>query len=196
MQQSEINANFFRRDRQRLRCFTFTRKDGIPLSGFILDGTRFDAAFNRSMELDLNGADFRERDALLREGIAPLRVGETVIAIASLKARIARLFASFDPSEKGLEGSFQTQEDILKHLRMDILVLFSQDIFDLRKIALLFVVADRLASHAICLFPFGKASIVQFSTPCQCPEEDLLLLGGRVEPIFESLSHRFFCPST
>jgi len=41
-----------------------TGEHGVPLTCFVLDGTGFEGAFYRAMQLDLDGADFGEAHLL------------------------------------------------------------------------------------------------------------------------------------
>ena len=133
---------------------------------------------------------------IVSERVAALGIGKTVVAIASLEARIARLLTILHPPEEVLKRSIQPQKDILQDLAVNVLVLLPDLCLDLRQIALLFVVADRLARYAIGVLPFGKRGVVQLTATSKRPEQLLLLLLGWIEPEFVRFPHRFFCPST
>ena len=163
----------------------------------ILDGTGFNRAFDLPMEPDLDRADFRKAEpAIVGQGIATLGIGEGIVAVASLEAGIARLLAILHAAEEVFKRPIQAQEHILKHLAVNILVLWPDFCLDLRQIALLLVVADRLAHYAIGISPFGKRGVVEFPAAHQRPEEFLLLVLRWIEPEFVGFPHRFFCPST
>src|SRR6266487_3736152 len=62
--------------------------------------------------------------------------------------------------------------------------------------ALLLIVTDRFACHAIGFFAFGKRGVVQLLAAIQSPEEFFFLLFIRRESEFIRFPHQFFCPST
>jgi hypothetical protein len=117
--QSEVNAYDFIRQRQWVRR-DFTRKTGVPFSRTALNGDGLDFAVYRTVHDDTHLADFGQRECIAFQfrAIPVLRIGETGVLAAALKAWIAWLVASFHPAEKRLKRQINPYLHILQDLRM------------------------------------------------------------------------------
>src|SRR5215469_16050256 len=73
----------------------------VPAISFLRDGDRLDGAEQGTTPADGDPSDFGENQAAVikRGSIAELFVGEAVVAVASLEARIARLLALLDAAK-------------------------------------------------------------------------------------------------
>ncbi len=136
----------------------------IPLLTFSLDGTRFDLALDLSMWFDLDVSNLGEPEPPAADFIAPLRVGEAIIAVATFEPGVARGLAILHPTKKSVKGFVETLEDILLHLAMYILVLFSQ-MFDGRQLISLHAIGDRHATQLIGFFALLQGGIIQLFAP-------------------------------
>src|SRR5215471_11034681 len=139
------------------------------------------------MKLHLDGADFRETDAIIMgDGKATcLGVGEGIVAALSLEAGKPWRHALLEPTKAAIKSPLEPQEHILQHLGVDVVVFFPQ-VLDLGQITLLLVVGylsytlvgyHHSNDHLSCLgihqqlcalmllvgiLPFGKRSVVEF----------------------------------
>src|SRR5947208_1652111 len=120
----------------------------------MFDGSCFDGSLYLSMQFDLDRAELGKADtAVMGQGKAScLGIGEGIVAVPALKARIARFLTTLDTSEKCIEGFLQTQEHVLKHLGIHVLVFFPDFCLDLWQVPLLLVVADGLKSVLVGIF--------------------------------------------
>ncbi len=91
--------------------------------------------------------------------LAHLRIGEAVVTVASVEARIARCLPFAQTAEERLEGALYPQHHILQDLRVDLGV-FGQRFFDARQFGLLLVVRDADTAHAPRFAPFPYSSVV------------------------------------
>ena len=123
-------------------CY-LAREDSILLTCLILDGAGFNGAFQRAMQRDLDGANLREaQTAIMREAVAPLGIGERVVAVASVKPRIARRLTRPGAPEEGLKRAVYPLNHVLQDLTVDLAVLW-QPGFDAGQLGLLLVVANK-----------------------------------------------------
>src|SRR5947208_13419388 len=101
---AKINAHFLLRWMEGLRGvkFIFCGKNGVPLISLPFDGAGFDGSLDCSVELDFEVAYLREMQLVANDLIAPLWIGERVVSISRLEARIARLLSIQDASEERL----------------------------------------------------------------------------------------------
>ena len=119
-----------------------------------LDGQGFDGPCYIPMQMQFDGSNLAETQVhpdhsfflcwtLLRLQFPARTIGirKGGIAIASLKSRVPRLFPVLHSAKEPIKSPFQTKEDILEHMRSNLLI-FWPDLFDLHKIALLFVNAN------------------------------------------------------
>src|SRR4051794_22118514 len=137
------------------------------------------------MHPELEGTQLREGPVLVAPtcacesgAVAVLRIGEAVVAVATLEARIAGLLAGRHAAKERLESPVYAQNNILQDLTMDGAVLRAH-LFDRGQLGLLFVVADRLARHAVGVASFLKGSVVQLLAVGQQPSKLLGLLMRR-----------------
>ena len=74
----------------------------------MFDGGGLDGSLDCSMEVDLERADLREADTvILRETVATLRIGETVVAVPALKPGITWLLTVGNSAEEVIKGFLQ-----------------------------------------------------------------------------------------
>ncbi len=132
------------------------------------------------MPLDLEVADLGEMQAVPDELIAPLWIGEAVIAVATFEPRVAWGLAIHDPPKEGLHGFVQSLEHILLHLAMNVLVLFTQ-LLDLFQLVGLHFVGDGHPTHAIGLATLFERRVVEFFAAAQGPLQGPDLLAGGIE---------------
>src|SRR5947208_3447665 len=80
-------------------------------------------------------------------------IGKAFVLIATFEPGVAGLLSVFDPIKETVIGAFDAQDDILQHMRGDLLIFWSQ-VLDLHQSALLCVVAyDQFAGQPpACLF--------------------------------------------
>ena len=75
---------------------------------------------------------------------SPIRVGETIIAVATLEAGVSRLLCMFSHApEEMLKCLVKSPQHILQHMGRYLLVLFAYLCLDLRKVILLGSITDR-----------------------------------------------------
>ena len=112
--------------------------------------------------------DFGEQQPITYQArtITPLRVRETVVVIAALKARIPRLLTRFHAAEEGFEGAVYPQYHILQDLGMDSGAIVSAVAY-LRQLGFLLVVTNRYLPHLPGIAPFLERRIVQFAAHTQ-----------------------------
>src|SRR6266487_486233 len=123
-------------------------EDGVPLVSLTLDRASFDYALHLTMEFDPDVPNFGEGQFLANDLIAALRISEAIVTITTLKSRISWYLAFLHSLKKGFEGFVHAIQDILKHLAMDVLVLFT-DLFELRQLILLHSIVDRNVIHLV-----------------------------------------------
>jgi len=83
-----------------------------------------------------------------------------------------------------LHGLVHAAQDILQDLAVDV-GIFGAFLLDVGELVDLIVAMDGDACHAVGITPFLQGSVVQLPATSQGPEQRLLLLPGRVEPILE-----------
>jgi hypothetical protein len=143
-------------------------ENSIPLLSLAFDGTRLDGSLHFTMKLDLEMTYFAKMESLIDDLIAPLGIGERVVAVSTLETGVTRLLTIPHPPEEGLHSFVEPLEDILLHLAMDVLIFFSH-LFNSRKLVGLDVIGNRHTIHPISFTPFFKSSIVQFLAPAEYP---------------------------
>jgi hypothetical protein len=89
--EAHVNAGLASRRGQRLGGHLRTRDAGVPAIRFPPDGHRLRRPLQRTMQPDEDTANLRQAEhaAVKHRAVAILRIGEAVVAGASLKARIA-----------------------------------------------------------------------------------------------------------
>ncbi len=97
--------------------------------------------------------------------------------------------AILQPTKESVKGFVEPLEDILLHLAMDILVLFSQ-MFDGRQLISLHAIGDSHATQLIGFFAFLQGAIIQLFAAAQGPFQGAdLLLGGIQAKLVRFASH-------
>jgi len=99
-----------------------TRETGIPIVQSISANDKcLDFAFNGTVEPDLDCAYFRKTQSdIILQGESALRIGERIIAIFPMKARIARLLFGFHAAEKCLKREVNANTGVLQGLGVGI----------------------------------------------------------------------------
>src|SRR6266571_5119869 len=151
-------------------------EDRIPLVAFSLDGTRLDLALDLTMQFDLDVSNLRKMQALANDLVATLRVREAIIAVTALEPGVAGVLSVLDTTGEGIKRFIEPSEDILLHLRVDVLILFSQ-LFESWELVSLHTVGDGHSTQLIGISTFLESSVVQLFAAAQHPFEcpDLLL---------------------
>src|SRR5207245_1280661 len=106
---TQVNADGFERGMKDTGGIEliFTGKDGKPLVAFPFDGAGLDLALDLAVQLDLEVTNLGEVQAIPDEFIAPLWVGEAIIAVATFEPGVACLLAILDATEEGVKGFLQ-----------------------------------------------------------------------------------------
>ena len=111
---------------------------------------------------------------------AHLRIGEAVVAVAAVKARIARRLALPDTAEERLKGAVYAQHHILQDLAVD-LGIFGHGLLDAGQFGLLLIVADRDAAHPPGFPALAHGGIVDVTAEHQGTLKRPLLFGCGLE---------------
>jgi hypothetical protein len=140
---SQVNADLIFHWRERFSIVHLTGEDGIPVACFIFAGAGLGSAFDLAMEFELDCPDLGETDpVIVGEGEpASLGRGEGSLAVPPLKPGVAWLLTILEAAKEAIKGSLHAQEDILEHLAMDLLIVFSQMGLDLWQFAFLLIVS-------------------------------------------------------
>src|SRR6266571_4100684 len=96
---------------------------------FVLDGTCLHLPFQGAVHLHFDAPNLGESHAIImgQRKATGLRISKAIVAILTLEAWETWFFSMFfAPTEERGKGSLQSQEHILKHLAINVLVLFSQ----------------------------------------------------------------------
>ncbi len=117
--QTHINPNGVRIFWQPL-SFMLNRKGDVPFARRgAMNGAGFERAFDRAMIHHFERANLGKTDPIVMGDAEPtLRIGETIIAVVSLKTREAGFFARLAASKEGFEGQIETNRNVLQDLRM------------------------------------------------------------------------------
>src|SRR5262249_52242856 len=110
---------------QRPNRHTRTGEAGVPAVRLTADRHRLGCALQRTRPADGDPADLgQDQEAIVERGtVAELLVGETGVAMHTLKAGIAWRLARLDAAEEGLECPIQAGEHVLQDLRVHVAVL-------------------------------------------------------------------------
>src|SRR2546428_13109135 len=100
----------------------------------------------------------------------------------ALKPGLSGRFPRLRAPKKGIKVFFSPPQDILKHLRVDVVVL-RPDFLDLWQLRRLLGIADAYPAHAVGLAPFLQSSIVKLSCPVERPLELFCLRAFRVQSV-------------
>ena len=192
--QAQVNSNGIISVRECVALLDLAREGGVPLLALTLDGKRLDRSTDRTMQLDFERANLGEAQVVvMRERVAPLRIGETVVAMLTLVARIARCLPIFHTAKERFHSFLDSFEHILQDLRVDVFVLLSK-LLDVRKLVRLVIVVHRFASHAIGVAPLLQGGVVEFSGTVKRPLQLLLLLLIRIQAVLEREVRHAFAP--
>jgi hypothetical protein len=118
-----------------------------------------------------------------------LLVGEAVIAVRAVEARIARRLASFDATEECLECSIQARKHILQHLRMHVAV-FRAYLLDVRQLGTLTGSRDAHPALLPGVATLLQASVVEFAATAHDKRQRALLLGSGHRVARKGLAYR------
>jgi len=105
MRNAQINADILVAHRKFLRLFYLTRKGDIPVINLTFDGDDLDLPCEWTVKLDFHFADLGEMQILAIELPAcTIRIGERVIAVATLETWEPWILASLATSKEALKG--------------------------------------------------------------------------------------------
>ena len=188
--QADVDARLLTGGREGLHGHICAGEAAVPAVRFMGDGDRFDRTLQRTTPLDSDPADLDEdqKPILERGPVAELLVGETIVAVGSLKAWIPGLLALLDAAKEGLKGTVQAGEHILQDLGVDIVVLRSH-VLDGRQLSGLMGALDTLMALLPRVAAFLQRGIIEFPAATQHERHRLLLLGCRQELVFEGLAY-------
>src|SRR5262245_16480629 len=116
-----------------------------------------------------------------------LRVGEGVVAVASVEAGVSRRLARLHPAEVGLESTVYPLHHLLHDLAVDFAIFWHLR-FDAGKFGFLLVVADRDAALLPGLSPFTNGGVVDMAAEHEGTVKHPLLLGSGLELVLEGFS--------
>jgi hypothetical protein len=116
--------------------------------------------------------------------VADLRIGEAVVAVASVETWIARRLPFADAAEECLKGAVDTQHDILQDLSVDLAVFWHR-FLDVGQLCLLLVVGDGNAAQTPRLAAFAHSGIVDVAAEHGGAVKRPLLLRGGLEFVLE-----------
>jgi hypothetical protein len=159
-------------------------------------------AFNGTTPIQADTSDLGEdKEAVVEAGaILELRVGEAVIAIATMEAWIARLIASTDALEKRLEGAINPQYDILQHLGVDLRIL-RHCLLNTWQFGLLLVIRDGDATRAPGCSTLANGGVVHMAAEHQRALKHKFLIRCWLEVVFVGFADALllfhtplFCP--
>src|SRR5260370_22808262 len=88
-------------------------------------------------------------------------IGKALVLIPAFKPGMSRFLTMLDPFKETIIGPLDPQDDILEHMRGDVLILRSK-LFDGYQITLLLIVANRLACHLPCFLALSERGVVEF----------------------------------
>ena len=169
--QAYVNADNLRRRWQRL-WLDDAREAGIPVAQSISpDGQRLDLALNRPVQLDLDGADLRDIELIIKSK-SRLWIGERIVTIMTTEPRIARSLSCLHAAKKGIECKIDASLGILKTLRVDIgklrsfLLPLSQQFIGIVQRQGFLAFLPGLAAYLKGLIIYRSASIQRFIHRC------------------------------
>jgi hypothetical protein len=102
------------------------------------------------------------------------------------------LLTGLHAAKEGLEGPVQPRQDILQHLRVDVVVLRPY-LLDGRQLRALVGAGDAHPAFPPGITPLLESSIVEFSAAPQDKQQLLLLFSGGQKFIFERLADTAWC---
>src|SRR6516162_2999985 len=97
----------------------------IPAVRIFGNGDSLGRPLERATPPHGNSANLGENEEAIVQprAILELWVGEAIVAVSAMEARIAWCLAILDPTEECLEGPFHPQDDILQDLAVDLAIL-------------------------------------------------------------------------
>ena len=174
--------------RQALRL-DFCREASEPLTRRTApDSQRLDFALDRSMQLDLDSANFRGSQLAMLDSKAGLWKGEAIVSGARAKAGKACLFAGLHTPEECVKGFIQSPQRVLQNLRVNR-VQFWANPFYLRQLVLLMFVADGLVSHAPGISALLQSGVIQLTAESKPASKRGLLSAARIDSILVCSLH-------
>ena len=166
--------------------FNFTTKARIPAARFSFDRAGLDLTFQQSVQFDLDGADLGERQATIFDSETHLRVGETIVAGSSAEARETGLLSAPAAAEETSKGFFNSVQDILKNLAVDLAAIRSLRL-NLRKLGRL--PGESYRDSALPgIAAFLQGGVVQLLAYRQSLLASLRLLAIRIKSVLKRLS--------
>src|SRR2546425_911517 len=126
MQQAKIDTNSLIGVGKLWTRFHLAAEHDIPGVSLPLDRSRFDGALYLAMQLDFDAPSLREAHSIVSSKRVPsLWIRDAIIVIASLETWETGRFPVLTPAEEVVKRFLDSPEYILEHLRMNILVFFT-----------------------------------------------------------------------
>jgi hypothetical protein len=119
--------------------------------------------------------------------LAHLRIGNAIVAIASVKARIARRLTALDATEERLKCAIYPLYHILQDLRID-LAIFRHGFLDAGQFGLLLIVSDTDAALTPSFPTLLHGGVVDVTAEHKRSLKQPLLIWGRLESVLEGLA--------
>lgn len=159
--QANVNADLLRGFRQRCGLLDFTGKGNVPLAcAATSDVAGLNLPFNRTMQFDVDVADFRECQVMPDNLKTCLRKGETIVAMLSPESWIASLFFRFDTAKESLKRKVKAHGDVLQDLAMHGLQRFTL-LLQRAEAVDLCIERKRLAAFFVGVFTLFEQFVVQ-----------------------------------
>jgi hypothetical protein len=176
---------------QRRSIRYFAGETGVPLACLMDDPHRLDCAFNRTMPADGNAPDTKQFQAppvYLRANPVLLKL-KAVEAVASLEARVARLFARLRTAKEGLERRVNLLDNALRGLAKHLLSIRERGAVAFRKL-LGVGKCDLALFNLVGILAFCQRHVVQVAGAMQDAVQVLFLCPAWIEAIFENADAR------
>src|SRR6266536_2071804 len=209
VQQAQVDPNGEIGIGQVWLCLNRGRQDHVPLFSLALDRAGLDSPLHLPVPLHLDHADGGDRETVACElPTGMIGKAKTVVARSRLVAWVARGLPILDTTKEGLEGFVHPMQNILRHMRADLLVLWPDLVPDLGERTALLDKADGIIACMLFaplwivevgmlfaripgVFPLLQGGIIQFATTRELPFQQLGLSGRWVESVLEGF-HTFF----
>lgn len=156
---AHINADRLASLGDEARLILFDGKDNVPPVGLALDGASLNCSCNLAGEANTTTANLGEMQFVAFKSEARLRIGERIVAMFALKARIAGRLAFRAATEESVERLAHAAQYVLKDLAVNIADIRAHG-FDVRKLRSLIVIVKRDVVNGIGVAPLLKAGIV------------------------------------
>lgn len=184
--QPDINTHSFIRCRQWFRL-VLNRKRSVPLVTLAPDGACTDFSKDWTMDFNSDITHFSEFKTAVNSE-AELSVGEAIIAVKALEARISRILTSLDPTKESSKAFVQPVSHVLEYLGVDSA---ESGTFRLKFRDTLALLEIRKAF--LLLFPsslaFLKELIIEPATFIKLGLKQCGLMLGGEQSIFKSFLH-------